>query len=391
MAAVTRKSGDRIMKVIDSGVVHDGHAAPRHQRSCARTTIMMRSDGALLATCRLGEHRDTVGGHHAIFLSSDQGKTWEMLSDSYQQGAFDGTPGEVIAFTPVEHEPDLLIASGLWLDRSRPELPMSNPVTQGFLPMRIFHTTSTDGGVTWDGWRQMDTEPHVAASCATQATYLLPGGELAQPYEKWKEYDDPTPGVPGSWFRLSKDGGVTWPEFVPVAQHPDNELFYWDLRLARHPETDQWVSMFWTHEPASGRDIDIHICWGEPDARSWTTPVGAGLIGQHCQPIALGGDTLLAVYPHRGEQLPGIYTSISDDFGKTWDRERDLVVYEYESSSEREPGGHGPRTQKEKFADMAAWRFGHPRGILLPDRTVFVVFYAGDDLIKSFHWARIEI
>ena len=63
----------------------------------------------------------------------------------------------------------------------------------------------------------------------------------------------------------------------------------------------------------------------------------------------------------------------------------------YESPAGREPGGHGPRSQKEKFDDMGAWRFGHPRGVLLPDGTVFVVFYAGDDVIKSARWARIEI
>ena len=377
------------MRVINSGIIHDGNTAPIHQRSCARTTITLLHDGTLMATCRLDEKRDTLGGHHGLFVSVDLGATWEMRSHSYQRGAFGETPGEILSFTLVEHEPGVIMASGLWIDRSRPQLPMTNPQTQGFLPMRIFHTTSTDGGHSWDSWRQMDTTPHLAASCATQPTYLLPGGELAQPYEKWKEYDDPTPGIPGSWFRLSNDGGDTWPDFVPVAQHPVNDLFYWDLRLAQHPNTGQWVAMFWTHEPASGRDVDIHLSWGSADARSWTTPVGTGLVGQHCQPISLGGERLLAVYPHRGERLPGIYASMSHDFGKSWDREKDLVVFE--SPAGREPGGHGPRSQKEKFDDMGAWRFGHPRGVLLPDGTVFVVFYGGDDVIKSAHWARIEI
>ena len=377
------------MRVIDSGYIHDGQTAPEHQQSCARTTIALLHDGTLLSTCRLDRERDTLGGHHALFASSDLGQTWEMRSHSRDAGAWGDTPGEILSFTPTEHEPGVLVATGLWIDRSRPDLPMTNPKTQGFLPMRIFHTTSTDGGRTWDDMREMDASPHLAASCATQPIYLLPGGEWAQPYEKWKEYDDASPGVPGCWFRLSTDSGATWPEYVPVAQHPHNELFYWDLRLARHLQTNQWVTMFWTHQPASGRDVDIHISWGSPDARSWTTPVATGLHGQHCQPIVLGGERLLAVYPNRDDDPPGIRASISEDFGKSWQRDQDLLVFE--SHAGTEPGARVGRSQKEKFEDMTTWRFGHPRGVLLPDGTVFVVFYAGDDTIKSARWGRIEL
>ena len=377
------------MRVVGSGFIHDGSKAPEYQRSCARTTITQLHDGTLMATCRLDKERDTLGGHHGLFVSHDLGETWEMRSNSRNQGAWRDTPGELLCLTPVEHEPGVLTATRLWIDRSRPELPMANPKTQGFLPMRILHTTSTDAGRTWDEWREMETAPHLAASCATQPSYLLPGGELGQPYEKWKEYDDASPGVPGCWFRLSKDNGVTWPEYAPVAQHPNNELFYWDLRLSRHPDTGQWVSMFWTHEPASGRDIDIHISWGTPDARSWTTPVGTGMHGQHCQPVALGGERLLAVHPNRDDDPAGIHASISEDFGKTWDRNQDLVVYE--SGAGTEPGARKGRSTKEKFDDMKTWRFGHPRGQLLADGTVVVVFYAGDDIVKSARWARIDV
>ena len=38
---------------------------------------------------------------------------------------------------------------------------------------------------------------------------------------------------------------------------------------------------------------------------------------------------------------------------------------------------------------MEAWRFGHPRAVLLPDGEVFVVYYAGDDQAKSARWTRV--
>jgi hypothetical protein len=216
--------------------------------------------------------------------------------------------------------------------------------------------------------------------------YRLPDGTLAQPYEHWKEYDDPAPGRPGAWFRLSRDNGTTWPEFIPVARHPENLLYYWDQRLTRHPVTGGWVAMFWTHEPDAGLDSEVHITWGTPDARSWTTPVPTGLPGQHCQPIALGGDRLLAVYAQRGYP-PGIAASISEDFGRSWDRAQDIMIYD--SVAGTESGATGSRSQRDKWNDMIAWRFGHPRGLLLPDGQALVVYYAGDDHIKSACWAKV--
>jgi hypothetical protein len=175
---------------------------------------------------------------------------------------------------------------------------------------------------------------------------------------------------------------------VTVAKHPQNRLAYWDERLAIHPDTRQMVAMFWTHDFNARIDRDVHIAWGTADGRSWTTPIGTGLPGQHCQPIPIGGDRLLAVYANR-DNPPGITASLSTDFGQTWNRSHDVMVYN--STVGTESGAKGSRSQAELWNDMIAWRFGHPRGLLLPTGEVFVVFYAGDDEIKSAHWARLEV
>ena len=35
--------------------------------------------------------------------------------------------------------------------------------------------------------------------------------------------------------------GKSWPDFVTIAQHPNNELYYWDVHLAQHPDSGRWV------------------------------------------------------------------------------------------------------------------------------------------------------
>ena len=146
--------------------------------------------------------------------------------------------------------------------------------------------------------------------------------------------------------------------------------------------------MFWTHNFHTGVDIGIHIAYGTPDGRSWTIPRGTGINGQHCQPLSLGGDRLLAIYPCR-QDPPGIKLSISEDFGETWDNDRELLVYD--SSAGPESGAAGSRNQAELWGDMERWSFGHPRMVLLPDNEVFIVYYAGHNSVTTACWARVRI
>lgn len=385
------------MRIVDSGEIRDGRAIPDHRRNCAFTTISRLRDGTILVSGRWGSARDSVDGHACIWATADTGRTWSLRYDGYGKASWNGIPGEVKGLTSTESAPGRLTATALWVDRSDPDLPFIHPETQGLLPMRIMHVKSEDGGCTWSPPRRMDTTPHLAASPCSHHIIRLPGGVLAQPYEQWKEYEDPSPGRPAARLRFSRDGGLTWPDFVTVARHPDNALAYWDQRLAIHPGDGRLAATFWTHDFNAGVDIDVHIAYGTPDGRSWTIPRGTGLPGQHCQPLALGGDRLLAAYPRR-QDPPGIVLSISEDFGAHWDRGRDLLVYD--STAGTESGARGSRTQSELWGDMERWRFGHPRMVRLPGRPdrpdrpddeVFVVYYAGDDAVKTARWARVRV
>ncbi|MBK36810.1 MAG: hypothetical protein CME26_14945 [Gemmatimonadetes bacterium] len=376
------------MRILATGLVHDGQTAPPHQRSCAFTTVCLLEDGTILVSGRWGSARDSADGHACVFATPDRGEMWEKRYDSHGLNDWNGTTGEDKGLTGVELEPGHLHATSLWVDRSDPSLPFINPDTQGLLPMRIMHRSSTDGGRSWGPPRRMDTTPHLAASPCSSALLQLPDDVLAQPYEQWKEYDDASPGRPAARLRFSIDGGKSWPEFATVAQHPDNILAYWDQRLAIHPNSGRLIATFWTHNFETGEDLDIHIAWGSPDGRTWTVPQPTGLPGQHCQPLSLGGDRLLGAYTHRKDP-PGIVLSVSEDFGETWDRSSDLVVYD--STLGTESGAAGSRSQADYWNDMERWRFGHPRAILLDNSEVFVVYYAGDDDVKSARWARVAL
>lgn len=374
-------------RVAASGVLFDTETAASDQRSASHTAVLVTSDGTVLASCRLGSERESGDGHAAVLASADLGASWELRYLGLADRLWDGTPGETRAFMIAETAPGELCASVLWTDRSDPARPWVNQRTQGLLPMRSYLTVSRDGGRTWGPRRELDLSPYPAAS-PTGPLLRLPGGVLAQPFEHWKEYDDPSVGRPSAHLRLSRDGGGTWPEDVIVARHPENVLYYWDQRFAVHPDDGRLVAMFWTYDRARESDVDIHVTWGAADGRTFGVPLSTGLPGQHCQPIALGGDRLMAVYSHR-RHPPGIRAVLSADFGRTWDRETETVVYA--SGAGAEPGTQARRSQADHWNDMGAWQFGHPRGVLLPTGDVLVVFYAGTGVTRSARWARLAL
>ena len=146
--------------------------------------------------------------------------------------------------------------------------------------------------------------------------------------------------------------------------------------------------MFWTHDRETETDIENHIAWGTPDGRKWSAPSSTGWRGQHCQPVALGGNRLAAVYVHRHDP-PSLRIVLSEDFGKTWDRKNEFAFYA--SPSGTEAGVAGERAFEDFWQDMMTWSFGHPRGVVLPDGDLFIAFYAGDGAATSMRWVRLGV
>ena len=375
------------MRVVASGVVFDTGSAPVNERSASSSAALALADGTILASFRLGTERESGDGHAALFASRDLGATWELRYLGLADRTLNGIPGETRGMNLAELKPGEITASTLWTDRSVPSRPWVNQQTQGLLPMLNYHTVSHDGGHTWSAPRVVDLAPHPSAS-TTGPVLRLAGDALGQPFEHWKLYDDPAVGRPRAMLRISPDAGRTWPDDVVVAADPANRTYYWDQRLATHPASGEIVAMFWTFDREANADLPIHIAWGSPDGRHWTVPTATTLDGQHCQPVAIGGERLVAVYSHR-RNPPGVRAALSHDFGRTWDPTDEVEVYG--SRAGDEPSATGAASELEYWNAMGAWQFGHPRAVPLPHGEVFVVFYAGEGATRSACWARVTI
>ena len=156
--------------------------------------------------------------------------------------------------------------------------PWVHPVTQGLLGMRAYQLVSTDGGWTWPERRRIDL---VAAPGRSSTGPVLgsPTASLAQPFEHWKERDDPEPG-PAGGVAAAVDATAARPGRRRRSSRtiPTTRIYYWDQRLEtpsrRRPPRQHVLDPRRRRRPC---DIDVHIAWGSPDGRTWTVPIGTGL------------------------------------------------------------------------------------------------------------------
>jgi hypothetical protein len=335
---------------------------------------------------RSGSSKDAADENMIIRGTSDGGSTWDTVFDGFES-TIENRRGCWRSGYVIEREPGWLIGCFNWFDRSGPSGPLANPQTQGTLPSRIFVIESFDSGNTWTRRREVDTAPY-SGIAATGPILELVGGHLALPYESWKDYYDTSPGKHRAILRISDDNGYSFGPAVIVAHDPSGSLLFWDQRLAVHPKTGALVGLFWTHQRTTQQDVNVHIAWGSPDGKTWTKPVDTGFAGQIASPLILPDGRIATAYVHRHDP-PSLRVVLSEDFGKTWDKDHELIFYS--SPTGREAGMGGRRDFGDYWADMSVWSFGHPAPGLLPTGDLFVTFYAGDANSMSVRWVLVGL
>lgn len=374
------------MRIVDRGIVFDARTAPADRRFCSFTSSLVLSDGRILVAFRAGSSKDSADENIIIRLSGDAGHTWETVCEGLDP-VVDGVPGCWRAAALTALKPGRLIASWCWFDRSRPDLPLANPKTQGTLPSRVFVMESADDGRTWVDRREVPTKPFEGIA-TTGPIRKLRNGDLAVQYEAWKAYDDPSPGEHHAILRISSDGARSFQPEVIVAHDEQARVFYWDQRLDVASDSGETIALFWSHDRAQQADINVHVATGSPDGKTWTSPADTGFAGQITSPLCLGGGQVLAVRVHRHDP-PTLRAILSRDFGTTWDLQNELVFYESESGKEAGMGGR--REFGDYWVDMSRWSFGHAEPARLPDGGVFIAFYGGDPSAMSIYWVRIAL
>jgi hypothetical protein len=376
------------MHIEDHGLIFDATTAPTPRRIAFFTSLCPTGSGALLAGFQNGPTKNAVTSTIRLCRSRDGGATWQDLPAHFET-TFQGVAGSLSAAEMVEVETGKLLLFATWVDRSEPNRPFFDTVTEGVLHTRQLRAYSTNEGESWSPWEELPI-PGLTGCAITGPPVYWPDGTLGYAFESFKEFDDPRPGRHGAWLLLSRDGGRSFPDRHLVAQHPQHKVYYWDQRLVPAPADGEYIALFWTHDLEQKKDLRVHLRWGSIyDPEDQRTPIiETSIPGQIAAPLLLEDGRLLAFVVDRGR--PGTMRLWSSrDSGQSWPQSDCLLVHTHDERAVLSQGAANIDF-RQYWEDMGKWSFGHPAIRALGAGRVLVAFYAGTPTCMSIHWARVK-
>ena len=379
--------------VEDRGIIFDATQQPPERRIAYFTSLCLLKSGTILCGFQSGPSKHAVTSTVRLCRSADGGRNWELMSAEFET-KINGRPGSLGGAEMVEVAPGRILLCSTWFDRSEPERPLFDPVTEGILHSKQLLAVSNDEGQTWSPWRELSTGE--LKGCALTGPLLhWDDGTIGISFESFKEFDDLRPGRHAAWLTISRDGGESFLPPLQVAQHPQHEIYYWDQRLCPGHHSGEFTALFWTHHLIEKRDLDVHLRHGCVSVQSDGTatiechPIHQTPIrGQIAAPCYLPDGRLVAFVVDRNR--PGTLSLwCSSDRGINWPPSEQLVLHTHEEQAAITQGSSNIDF-KQYWEDMVKWSFGHPAVRLLDPSHLLLAWYAGSPTEMSLHWARVR-
>jgi len=377
------------LEIEDRGFIYDAAQQPPGEQIACCTSLLPLTDGACLAAFQVGPEKHGRASHVRLYRSVDGGSKWSML-DVWLNHLWQGAPGSLTLGETVEVSPGRIMLAATWFDRSDPDRPMFDPVTEGLLRSRQLKAFSSDSGDTWTEWEEVPT-PNLTGCAISGPILSWPDGRLAVSFESFKEYDDGRPVRHASWLLPTTNGGGSFRAPVKVAHCPRGDVFYWDQRLSVGREPGEFIGLFWTHDRSQKKDLTVHACAGTLGDEGllnfdlWDTAIP----GQIAAPLMLpDGRWLAAVVDRRRPAEIRLWSS--RDGGRRWPIEESMVIHAHEELAKVTQGTENVDFVKY-WEDFGKWSFGHPALRMLDERHVLMAFYAGDPTCMSGHWVRLRV
>jgi len=374
------------MNIVNQGLIFDSSDADVSRKVTAFASLCVAGSGSIFSVSQIGPIKNAATSTLLLCRSHDRGRNWQAIDFKFETQV-DGVQGSLSAGEMVEVAPGRLLLIATWFDRSDPSLPLFDAKSGGILHSKQLLAESTNDGESWNSWREIDTAD--LKGCALTGPILKwPDGTLGFACESFKEFDDPRPGHHAAWLIISRDQGESFGEPLLVAEHPLHEVYYWDQRLCVGSGGAGYTAMFWSHDLAEKKDLNVNLGRGRlvNDALECDPIKETNIPGQIAAPLWLDDGRLVAFVVERN-QTSTLTLWMSRDEGASWSEK--LVIYNHQEQAVISQGAEGVDFN-EYWDDMAKWSFGHPVVRSLGNE-LLLSFYAGPPDQMSLHWSRVGL
>ena len=371
------------IKIIERGILTAGVAGtPR--ATFTFPSVVVLSNGMLLATSRVGSNKDSVDETIEIYRSVDGGHTWSEGEQPFADTQVNGVHGSLKICYLTEINAGHLIAACMWVDRQTyPEKPLFNTETEGCLPMSILLSDSYDNGKTWSPLREIPMPEDIGPPSLTGPILKLKDNYLAMTIETNKHYTDSN-----KWFQRvvlfhSQDEGKTWEKPITISEDLSGRIFYWDLRTGVAPD-GSIVAFSWTYDIETNKYLNIQRRISSDSGLTWSQHEDIGFADQPSHPAILSNGSIVLAWVDRfvSHSIRARTTSAID---RSFDESTELILHTQKlAESAAESTG-------ELLGDMSLWSFGLPFTEVLPNDDIMVMYYAGNEDAMDIHWVKLRL
>jgi Neuraminidase (sialidase) len=378
------------MRVIDETIVHRNRHPSYTPESYSATTVAWTRVGSaepyLLAAFRLGSARMSPDGRIVLHASRDGGRTWSavpspLAGDAARTVGAEPGRGPNLAGSQMGSSDDgttILMAARMRM--TEPGAPDWDDQAAGMVDADSVVVRAGPGG----GW---DAPVIVEGRHDAQGWSIPCGSPLALGAGRWllplERHARTT--VP-EWLRgyeaftaWSEDDGRTWGRLTDALNDPERRVAYYDQRMVLLAN-GRVLSLAWVHDVIEDRTLHARAGSSADGGLTWSEPWETTLMGGPVNPVVLEDGRVVAMYPRRTAPT-GVRASISEDGGRTWRTDEEIVVWdERVRRVTGEPSGGADVVARDAalWDAMWGWTFGQPMPVRLGPARVGVCFFATD-------------
>lgn len=376
------------MRIVGQGTIYrNPHPSFAPAEPSATTLCWSPAFGGLLSAMRVGAAKLSAEGRLRLFAARD-GERWEQLASPLS--ALDGD-GLNHAGSHLGSDGDTTILAAARMAVAHYGSPAWGKFESGIVDADTVIVRAS--GASWETPRLYDFRRHQdewAIPCGPPLP--LGGSKWILPMESHARSDRE------GWLRqyhafavFSDDDGRSWGEPAPLLNSSDGDLAYYDQRLTQVGD-GRLYTVAWVHNTIEDRTMRARAAYSEDGGHSWSDDFELGLFGGPVNPLSLGDHRMLAVYNRRVPPT-AIVIAESDDAGRTWALNRQLVLWdERQRKATGEPLGTvaDEDAASSLWQTMWAWTFGTPTPVRDPAGAITVAFHAaGTDGVGAARWVRL--
>ena len=355
------------IEYIQEHVVYDNPMPLLRSRHAFFPGVVQLPSGELLAMTVIGEAFESTDLATYISRSTDGGQTWQLQGPLYDKSADPFPTTEAIK--PLALADGSLIGLGYRFHRHDPNMPVAIKATNGILPGDDIVSFSSDEGRTW-------TVPQVIELGSVEVVEVphnpiqLHNGDIVASTGLFKLPDGQFPRGQFGVLLRSKDSGKSWDDSTRFFETPGNSISGYESNVIEMQD-GRLVTICWAIDVVGDRNFNNMVTVSHDNGYTWSDPIDTGHAAQSSSMIYLGGERLMSIHSHRGDE-PGIVVRVIDFTDDKWNVIAENNIWGSSIGKQVHEG--------DSFYDMMQTiRFGQPSLLKLDDGEVL-----------GFHWAVVN-